>query len=76
MTCEICGNELPAPNKVVGGRPRQYCGADCRKYNEIVYTMEVILMRMNPTPTKARTLRADLWTLANRLNRKGNQCVF
>ncbi|WP_027715841.1 hypothetical protein [Desulfuromonas sp. TF] len=64
--CEFCGRELPEAKKT--GRPRAFCGDNCRKLVYLLGKIEDRLVLVNPTPEKKKLLRRRLWSAANIMN--------
>lgn len=67
-TCPVCGQ--PLPEQKTTGRPRVFCGDDCRRLDQMLGWLEDQLQTVRPTPEKKIKLRSRLWYLANLLNAK------
>jgi endogenous inhibitor of DNA gyrase (YacG/DUF329 family) len=67
-TCPLCGRDLPEQKRT--GRPRVFCGSECRKLYQMLGWLEDQLAAINPTPEKKKNLRRRLWFAANLLNSK------
>jgi hypothetical protein len=69
MTCQVCGSPLPPARP---GRPRHYCSDECRQF--AAYLAQVVdrleKVRTHTTPKAALEIRAQLWRIANQLNKK------
>lgn len=69
--CSICGSPVKASGK--RGRPREYCGAPCRKLAAALAQVQHFTLAIvkNSTPETRRAIRERLWTLANVVNLGG-----
>lgn len=65
-TCPVCGQ--PFLDTKTTGRPRVFCGDDCRRLDQMFGWMEDQLQRVSPTADKKKAMRRKLWYLANLLN--------
>lgn len=64
--CPCCGQPLPSRSSA-RGRPRTYCGADCREFTA---AMSVVMAKIGPVAARCDTaswkaIRGQVWQMTN-----------